>query len=56
MSGVKPDSLRASCVLSACAVVTAEDPCRPHPNTIRTLLIQVFGDQNAKSKGTKVSL
>lgn len=50
MSGVKPDSLRASCVLSACAVATGEDPCCPHPNTIKMLLMQVFGDQNAKSK------
>lgn len=50
MSGVKPDSLRASCVLNACAVATGEDPCCPHPNTIKMLLMQVFGEQNAKSK------
>lgn len=56
MSGMKPDSLRASCVLSACAVVTEEYPCCPHRNTVKMLLIQVFRDQNAKRKGTKMSL
>lgn len=52
---VKPDSLRASCVLSACVVVTEEYPCSPHHNKIKTLLIQVFRDQNAKRKGAKIS-
>lgn len=56
MSGVKPGSLGASCVLSACAAVTEEYPCCLHRNTIKMSLIQVFRDQNAKRKGTKIPL